>query len=98
MSTVEDNWQHEELVRLNLLQQLVNILVDLLDAYPSSVIVADSNNDKDLGLVVINNGTHTICIRQRYGNGTFIIETNYSTGIESTPFFIAITDLNKDNC
>ncbi|CAF1395915.1 unnamed protein product, partial [Adineta steineri] len=43
-----------------------------------------------------NSGTNNIGIFLGYGNITFTNQTTYSTGSNSTPYFLAIGDLNND--
>ena len=64
---------------------------------PSSLAVADLNNDNILDIVVINSGNKNIGIRLGIGNGFFGVETIYSTGPNSLPQSVNVADLNKDN-
>ncbi|CAF1425762.1 unnamed protein product [Adineta steineri] len=48
----------------------------------------------DIG--VANSGTNNIGIFLGYGNITFTNQTTYSTGSNSTPYFLAIGDFNND--
>ncbi|CAF4756532.1 unnamed protein product [Rotaria sp. Silwood1] len=42
------------------------------------------------------NRSRNIGIRQGYGNGTFSSEITYSTGFESSPYWVAVEDFNND--
>ncbi|CAF2871850.1 unnamed protein product [Rotaria sp. Silwood2] len=64
---------------------------------PNTIAVSDFNNDHQLDIVVSNFGTSSIGIFYGYGNGNFSVMTNYSTGIGSSPYSIAVADLDKDN-
>ncbi|CAF4176589.1 unnamed protein product, partial [Adineta steineri] len=63
---------------------------------PYSVAVADFNNDKQLDIVVANDGANNIGIFFGYGNGTFSTQMTYSTGDNSQPFSVTIGDFNND--
>ena len=63
---------------------------------PRSVIVGDLNNDHQLDIVVANSGTNTIGIFMANNNGTFTNQITYSTGVDSHPYSIAISDFNND--
>src|SRR5205814_9990447 len=64
---------------------------------PYSVSIADFNNYTYLDIVVTNSEIDSISILLGYGNGTFVIEMNYSTGARSRPYTIIISDFNNDN-
>ena len=64
---------------------------------PYSVAVADVNNDAHLDIVVANSGSDQIGILLGYGNGTFRIGRNYSTGVGSRPYTVIISDFDNDN-
>jgi hypothetical protein len=64
---------------------------------PSSVAVADLNNDHQLDIVVANYGLHGLGIFFGYGNGSFAAQKPYFIDIQSRPQYIAIDDLNHDN-
>ncbi len=68
-----------------------------LNSNPSSVAVADFNNDNKLDIAVTNNGSGNLGIFLGQGNGTFVAQTTYSTGSNSNPQYIAVGDFNKDN-
>jgi hypothetical protein len=60
------------------------------------VAVGDLNNDTHLDLVVTNLASSNIIIFQGYGNGTFFLAGNYSTGTNSAPRPVVAVDLDKD--
>jgi hypothetical protein len=64
---------------------------------PRSVIVADLNNDHQLDIVAVNSGTNNIQIFLSKGDETFENLTTYSTGPQSNPHSIAVSDFNNDN-
>ena len=64
---------------------------------PSSVAVGDFNNDNILDMAIMNSGNKNIGIRLGFGNGSFDVETTYSTGQNSLPQSVNIGDFNKDN-
>lgn len=64
---------------------------------PSSIAIADFNNDSHIDIVVSNNGTQTVGILLGFGNGSFDHPMTYSTGEGSGPRSIAVGDFNNDN-
>jgi len=67
------------------------------DSGPTSVAVGDFNHDNYSDIVVGNLGTNTVGIFLNLGNGTFADQIIYSTGDDSTPYFVTIDDINYDN-
>ncbi|CAF2417401.1 unnamed protein product [Rotaria sp. Silwood2] len=63
---------------------------------PESLAAHDFNNDGQLDIVVANSGTNDIGILVGYGNGSFANMIRYSTGSDSAPVAIALTDINND--
>ncbi|CAF3792437.1 unnamed protein product [Rotaria sp. Silwood1] len=63
---------------------------------PESLAVHDFNNDGLLDIVIANSGTNDIGILLGYGNESFTAMIRYSTGNNSTPMAIALTDMNND--
>ena len=63
---------------------------------PSCVSVIDLNNDKKPEIIVVNTNHNTIGIFTNCGNGTFILEDLYSTGLDSNPQFASVADVNGD--
>jgi uncharacterized membrane protein len=66
-------------------------------SYPFYIAVADLNKDSHLDIIVCNYWNDTIGIFLGFGNGTFSVQTTYSTGQNSGPEAIAIGDLNNDS-
>ncbi|CAF4204128.1 unnamed protein product, partial [Rotaria sordida] len=64
---------------------------------PRSVAVGHFNNDTWLDIVVANHVVGTIVVFFGYDNGTFEMQTPYSTGDDSSPTMVAVDDFNKDN-
>lgn len=63
---------------------------------PSSVAIADFNNDTYLDIVVANSGTDSIIIFLGYGDGEFESASNYSIGIRGNPSAVITGDFNND--
>jgi predicted nucleotidyltransferase len=63
---------------------------------PTSVAVGDFNNDSELDIAVANSGTENIGLLFGYGNGTFMNQTTFSTGLDSIPQSLAVGDFNND--
>ena len=61
---------------------------------PSSVVVADFNNDNRLDIVVTNYDSNTTNVLLGYGNGSFATQTTFDTGIG--PVCMAFGDFNND--
>ncbi len=68
-----------------------------INSHPYSIAIGNITNDSDLDIVVACSGTNNIVILLGYGNGTFTMTTKYSTGNNSSPLSVAITDLDNDN-
>jgi hypothetical protein len=64
---------------------------------PHSVAVADFNNDGWSDIIVANYGTDNFGIFLGYESKGFGSMITYSTGINSSPYFVAIADFNNDN-
>ncbi|CAF3764261.1 unnamed protein product [Adineta steineri] len=67
-----------------------------INSGPSSISVADLNNDEQLDIVVANFGTNNIGIFLGYSNSTFSNQITYSTGDNSQPNSVIIGDYNND--
>ncbi|CAF4304630.1 unnamed protein product, partial [Adineta steineri] len=67
------------------------------DSTPSSVFIADFNNDKFLDLAIANYGTNNIAILYGNASGLFSTPIIYSTYYGSQPSSITGADLNDDN-
>ncbi|CAF2216805.1 unnamed protein product [Rotaria magnacalcarata] len=64
---------------------------------PLSVALGDLNNDNWLDIVVANYGTNNIHVIFGFGNGSFEIRKTYSTGYDSHPYSVTVSDFNNDN-
>ncbi|CAF2767020.1 unnamed protein product [Rotaria sp. Silwood2] len=60
------------------------------------IAVDDFNNDRILDLAIASRDIDEIEILLGYGNGSFRSVTTYSTGYDSSPYSIAVGDLNND--
>ena len=76
--------------------QSPRILVTGNESSPSWIVIADFNNDKHLDIAVANSGTNNIGIFLGYGNGQFSPQSTYSTGDNSFPISLAVSDFNRD--
>jgi uncharacterized protein (DUF2141 family) len=63
---------------------------------PHSIAVADVNGDGKLDLLTANYDTNTTGVLLGTGMGTFGTVTTFSTGANSSPFSIAVADVNGD--
>ena len=63
---------------------------------PSTVAIADINNDNMMDIGVTNSGTNNVILLYGYGNGTFGNEVSYPLGYDYRPYSIAVNDLNQD--
>jgi hypothetical protein len=63
---------------------------------PISVAVGDFNNDTRLDIVVANFGSNTVGVSFGNGNGTFLVQPAFSTGVGSAPYTVAVGDFNND--
>ena len=66
------------------------------DSIPSSLVVADFNNDNQSDIAIANAGTNNIGILLGFGNGTFATQQTYTTLPKSNPSSIAVADFNHD--
>jgi hypothetical protein len=66
-------------------------------SHPQAVFVVDVNNDNKPDIIVANNGANNVGVLFNCGNGTFLSQQTYSTGSSSTPFSVAVVDVNSDN-
>ena len=59
--------------------------------------MGDFNDDSRLDIVVANSATDNIGLLLGYGNGTFLRQTTYDTGIRSRPYAVAVGKFNNDS-
>ena len=64
---------------------------------PYSVTTGDLNDDQWLDIVVANENLDNIGISFGYGNGSFAPQITFSSGLNSVPYAVAISDLNNDH-
>ncbi|CAF4123640.1 unnamed protein product [Rotaria sp. Silwood2] len=64
---------------------------------PRSVAVGNFNNDDWLDIVVANQAVNFIVILLGNDDATFSRQIKYSTGDNSSPYMVAVGDLNNDN-
>jgi hypothetical protein len=64
---------------------------------PISVAVVDVNNDSQPDIVVADPNLNSVGVLLNAGSGTFLAQTTYSTGAGSTPYSVAVVDVNSDN-
>ena len=64
---------------------------------PRGVAVADVNSDNKPDIVVADYTSNNVGVLLNAGNGTFLAQTNYSTGSGSSLYSIAAVDVNSDN-
>ncbi|CAF3884838.1 unnamed protein product [Rotaria sp. Silwood1] len=64
---------------------------------PQSVALGDFNNDGISDIVVANYGNNNVGIFLGLGRALFDTMLTYSTGVDSSPYFVAVEDLNNDN-
>lgn len=67
------------------------------DSLAGSITIADIHDNTYLDLLVANNGTNNIGMFFDYGNETFTYQKTFSTGSDSHPCSIAVSDMNNDN-
>ena len=72
-------------------------LVTRNGSQPRAVVMEDFNNDSRMDIAVADSGSHAIVIFFGYGNLSFSYSTEYSTGLNSTPYAIAAGDFNNDS-
>jgi hypothetical protein len=63
---------------------------------PHSVAIGDLNNDGTPDLATANCCANSVSVLRGVGNGTFLPRVNYTTGPGSSPYSVAIGDLNND--
>jgi hypothetical protein len=68
-----------------------------LESRPRFVSVVDVNQDDKPDIVVANSNKSNVGVLLNSGNGTFLPQTSYSTGNNSSPQCVSVVDLNGDN-
>ena len=63
---------------------------------PHSVAIGDCNNDGRMDIIVANYGTNNVGVFLGYPDRKFGTMMTYSTGIDSSPYSLALADLNND--
>ncbi|CAF0913691.1 unnamed protein product [Adineta steineri] len=66
-------------------------------SHPFSITVGDLNNDNQLDIVVSNCVTNNVVVFIGEGDGTFSNQRTYSTGNNSCPTWVVLSDINNDN-
>ena len=66
-------------------------------SHPYLIAIADFDNDTQLDLAVLNYGTNNVGIFLGYGNGSFQEQMTFSTGDNSLPYAIVVSDIDNDN-
>jgi hypothetical protein len=75
---------------------VTKVAVPSTEAAPTAVGVGDFNNEMRLDIVVTNWGVNTVSVLLGYGNGSFANQTTLSTGDDSEPYSLAVSDFNND--
>ena len=63
---------------------------------PSSIAIADIDNDNYLDIIVANHGNESVSVIFGFGNGSFKSEMKYSIGYGSQPYSLVLDDFNND--
>ena len=63
---------------------------------PLSVAADDVNGDGKPDIVVANNGADNVGVLLNRGNGSFLAQITYTTGGGSSPYAVALEDVNGD--
>ena len=66
------------------------------NSHPRCVSLVDLNGDNKPEIIVANQNDDNIGIFVNYGNGQFILEKTYLTGVNSKPQFVSVVDVNGD--
>ena len=65
--------------------------------YPTFIVAADFNNDKQLDVAVVNAVVNTLTLLYGQENGTFAQSTIVPTEFQSNPQSLVVGDFNRDN-
>ncbi|CAF1562361.1 unnamed protein product [Rotaria sp. Silwood1] len=63
---------------------------------PFVVVLADFNRDNNLDIAVANQNTGNVGVFLGIGDGTFMKQVTFSTGLGTLPYVITLTDFNHD--
>ncbi|CAF1223666.1 unnamed protein product, partial [Rotaria magnacalcarata] len=63
---------------------------------PFSVFAVDVNGDGKPDIIVANSASNNVGVLLNIGNGTFAVQTTYSTGSGSAPYCVVAVDVNGD--
>ncbi|CAF0766162.1 unnamed protein product [Adineta steineri] len=69
-----------------------------LNSNPNSIVIIDFNNDKQLDIIVANEGTNNIGFFQGFNNGNLTNQTILSIYSGSQPYSIVVIDVDNDHC
>ena len=67
------------------------------NSYPLFVAIADFNNDGKSDITIAYTGTDKVVLLVGNGDGTFANPKEYSTGHQSSPYWIGVGDFNNDD-
>ncbi|CAF4840218.1 unnamed protein product, partial [Rotaria sp. Silwood1] len=64
---------------------------------PQFIAVGRFSNNNTIDIIVANSGKDNVAVLEGNGDGTFSTKATHSTGYNSKPCSIAVSDLDKDN-
>ena len=67
-----------------------------ISATADSIAIGDCNNDGQMDIIVASYGTNNVDIFLGYPHRVFKWNVTYSTGRDSSPYCVALADLNND--
>jgi hypothetical protein len=67
-----------------------------INSQPYSVAIGDFDNNTLLDILVANYANDNVVILLGHGNGTFENAKVFSMGYGSSPFFVVVSDFNRD--
>jgi hypothetical protein len=67
-----------------------------INAQPTAIVIGDINKDNRLDILIANRNASNVGVFLGQGNGTFSQQIIVSTGTNSTPTGLALSDLNSD--
>ncbi|CAF3604763.1 unnamed protein product [Rotaria sordida] len=62
-----------------------------------AIAVGNFNDDTQLDIVVANRNGDNVSVLLGYGNAMFANQTTYFTSYDSSPYFVAVGDINYDS-